>query len=89
MQRNTKLKLENLIRRLIKEEEAKVSATPVVKKGQRVKVLSYYDNKWKEVTAAENSEYSEEYEDYEFLDTNGACITWDHNSWVIDPAYQA
>lgn len=79
------MKIRNLIRSVLTEE---VKAKPVVKKGEKVKVYNYYNQKWQMVTAATNSEYNDDFEDYEFLDTKGACITWESDSWVIDPSYQ-
>lgn len=100
MRKTTQLKLESLIRRLIREV-GNVRATPTVKKGQTVKVWNVYRGKWQQFIAKSNSVKDTDPSRPEFYYFEGALasdpssklmIIWDGTdpdpSWVLDPTYQ-
>lgn len=68
-------KLREIIRKVINEETGKVTAKPIVKKGEQVKVFNIYKNRKELIQAATNSESNEPGE-YFFTSRNGTIVTW-------------
>lgn len=80
-----------MIKRALKEESGKVTAKPVVRKGDDVKVFNIYKNRKELVYAATDSK-KDVHGQYSFTTRNGTIVTWASDpskpGWVIDPADQ-
>ena len=80
--------LKEMVVRIIKEETGKVTAKPVVKKGDKVRVFDLESRDNYMVTASTNSEWTSG--SYTFFAGKNLVISWDPklNQWEMDPDFQ-